>query len=283
MMRKPPSGGRSTVPAPQPGARLQHPRALRLLAILDAAAAHKDGVTLAQLATLLGVPKSSLLLLLKPLVTHRYLSHDLGVYRLASSSFRHANQIRANRTFPTLLRPLLTELGQSSQETVYLAVLDRAYRFFTYIDGIDSPRPVRYSVPIGSARPLYCTSGGRVLLAFQDKAWRDDYLRSTPLEKLTPQTLTDTAALERELMRIQQQGFAVSIDQGAPGAGGVAAPIWAADGLVGAFVIAVPVERLRANLVELRGLVVEVAAEATRLMGGLVSETPRQRVDAAVG
>jgi len=238
-------------------------------------------VTLAQLTTLLGAPKSSLLLLLKPLVAHRYLSHELGVYRLSSSSFRHANQIRANRTFPTLLRPLLADLGLRSQETVYIAVLDRAYKFFTYIDGIDSPRPVRYSVPIGSARPLYCTSGGRVLLAYQDEVWRNAYLRSTPLEKLTPETLTDVTALERELARIQQQGFAVTIDQGASGAGGVAAPIWAADGLMGAFVIAVPVERLRANLVELKGLVVEVAAEATRLMGGQGIGGLRRVVDAA--
>lgn len=250
----------------------QLPRSLRLLAILEAAAASEVGVTLAQLTQRLSAPKSSLLLLLKPLVAHGYLSHELGVYRLSSASFRHANIIRGNRTFPSLLRPLLTELWKRSNETVYIAVLDRAYKCCTYVEGIESPAPVRYAVPVGSTRPLYCTSGGRVLLAYQDRAWRESYFTATELRQVTPRTTTDPRRLEAELEDIRQLGYVVTLEQGAPGAGGVAAPIWGPEGLVGAFVIAVPVARLRENLQTLTELAVDTAREASQLLGGRPSD-----------
>jgi DNA-binding IclR family transcriptional regulator len=35
----------------------------------------------------------------------------------------------------------------------------------TYVDVIDSRNAVRFTVSVGDRRPLYCTAGGRVLLA----------------------------------------------------------------------------------------------------------------------
>ena len=35
----------------------------------------------------------------------------------------------------------------------------------TYVDVIESPNAVRFAVSVGDRRPLYCTAGGRVLLA----------------------------------------------------------------------------------------------------------------------
>ena len=42
-----------------------------------------------------------------------------------------------------------------------------------------TPRSVwlRFSVPIGAVRPLYATAAGRVLLAFVEPAWLEEYRR----------------------------------------------------------------------------------------------------------
>ncbi|MGL1659496.1 IclR family transcriptional regulator domain-containing protein, partial [Vibrio parahaemolyticus] len=37
----------------------------------------------------------------------------------------------------------------------------------TYIDKMESPKALRFAATIGHRRPLYCSSSGRVLLAYQ--------------------------------------------------------------------------------------------------------------------
>jgi len=49
--------------------------------------------------------------------------------------------------FSNTVRPFLEELAVRSRESVYLGVLDRIGKVITYVDAIDSPHSVRYSVP----------------------------------------------------------------------------------------------------------------------------------------
>src|ERR1043166_9957399 len=87
---------------------------------------------------------------------------------------------------PPLCRPVLQDLHTQTEETVFLVQLDDVARRVTYVEGIDSPNPVRYTVPTGTTRPLYVSAGGLMLLAFQDPGFIDPYLRAVPLDPLTP-------------------------------------------------------------------------------------------------
>ena len=143
------------------------PRALtRILRLFDTLAKRSDGLSLAELNTVLESPKSSLLNLLRPLVADGYLMHSHGLYRLGPTAFRLAANIMSAWNFGKLVRPFLEELAARSGESVYIGVLDREQQVITYIDTIDSAKSIRYSIPIGANRPLYCTAAGRVLLAF---------------------------------------------------------------------------------------------------------------------
>ena len=130
------------------------PRSLmRLLGLFDALAkSPKDGLGLAELNTVLNSPKSSLLNLLRPLVSTGYLNLESGRYRLGPSIFRLAGTIMSVWNFSNTVRPFLEELAVRSRESVYLGVLDRIGKVITYVDAIDSPHSVRYSVPIGAVR-----------------------------------------------------------------------------------------------------------------------------------
>lgn len=72
--------------------------------------------------------------------------------------------------------------------------------------------------------PLHCGSKGRVLLAYEEPEFVEDYLRR-PLEKLTELTVTDPAELHRELQKIRQNGYSVTVADVQPFTGSVAAPI----------------------------------------------------------
>ena len=250
----------------------------RLVAALEALTRSEEGMGLAELSLAVGAPKSSLLGILRSLVRLGYLAHGHGLYRLGPRSFRLAADMLAVRRFPSLVRPVLQELHARTQETVFLVQLDEVGRRVTYVEGIDSPNPVRYTVPTGTTRPLYVSAGGLMLLAFQDPAFVDAYLGSVPLDPLTPRTITDVGKLRQRLQTIRREGFALSIGETVPGAAGVAAPIFNADGTVTAgFLIAAPEERFERQLPQLK----RYLRDATSIVSG-ITQGPSEP-DATVG
>jgi DNA-binding IclR family transcriptional regulator len=238
----------------------------RLIATLEALTRAEEGMGLAELSLAVGAPKSSLLGILRSLVRVGYLAHAHGLYRLGPRSFRLAADMLAVRRFPNLVRPVLQDLHTRTQETVFLVQLDQVARRVTYVEAIDSPNPVRYTVPTGTTRPLYVSAGGLMLLAFQDPAFIDAYLRAVPLDPLTPRTITDVGKLRQRLQTIRRDGFAVSIGETVPGAAGVAAPIFNADGSVTAgLLIASPIERFEKQLPQFKRLL----RDATSIVSGI--------------
>jgi DNA-binding IclR family transcriptional regulator len=248
------------------------PRSLtRVLGLFAAIARTADGMTLARLSTELESPKSSLLTLLRPLVSQGYLTHEGGLYRLGPSVFRLAADILSTRSFPKLIRPFMQQLVERSQESVYLAVIDKEARCVTYVEGIESPQPVRYMAPLGSPRPLYCSAAGRLLLAYSDDEWRERYVRTVQLKAVTERTVTDRAELRKELEKIRKTGLAISIGEAVPGAAGLAAPVFDTDGRpAAALLIGAPVDRFERELPALRKLMKDVATQASGLFSGAV-------------
>ena len=250
------------------------PRSLtRLLGLFDALAKSGNGLSLAELNTLLESPKSSLLNLLRPLVAEGYLNHENGRYRLGPTIFRLAGNIMSVWNFSDVIRPYLEELNQRSHESVYVGVLDRASKAITYVDTIDSPHAVRYTIPVGGVRPLYCTAAGRVLLAFADEEFQDEYLRTTKLEARTERTMTTRKALRAELDRIVRTRLSVSIGEMFPESAAIAAPIFGANGkIAAAMAIGGPAQRLEPRLEPLKLIIADVATRASGLAAKNASE-----------
>jgi IclR family acetate operon transcriptional repressor len=247
------------------------PRSLtRLLGLFDVLAKSKDGMTLAELNQALQSPKSSLLNLLRPLVSDGYLACDNGRYRLGPSVFRLASNIMSVWNFSSTMRPYLEELAARSEESVYIGVLEKVGGVITYVDSIESAMAVRFSVPIGAARPLYSTAAGRVLLAFGDLDWVENYIRNTKITAYTQFTISSRKALREELENIRRTKISVSLGETFRESAAIAAPIFAADGkLLAAIAIGAPVTRLEPRLVELRPIIAEIASRAsgsTRIM-----------------
>jgi IclR family transcriptional regulator, acetate operon repressor len=247
--------------------------ATRLVALFEALAKTAEGVSLAELSARLGAPKSSLLGILRSMVASGYMEHHHGLYRLGPKAFRLAADILAIRRFPALVRPILQDLAAKSGETVFLVLLDRTAQRMTYADIIDSPNPVRYTVPTGTTRPLYVSAGGQMLLAYQDPEWIDAYIGATRLDALTPRTITDPQELRARLAMIRREGFAISLGETVPGAAGLAAPIFDADGTVAAgLLIGAPIDRFEQNLPESRRLLREATARVAGIAHALVDD-----------
>jgi DNA-binding IclR family transcriptional regulator len=183
--------------------------------------------------------------------------------------FRLAADILSTRSFPKLIRPFMQQLVERSQESVYLAIIDRDARCVTYVEGVESPQPVRYMAPLGSPRALYCSAAGRLLLAYADEDWREQYLKSVQLKAVTDRTVTSRTELRKELEKIRKTGLAISVGEAIPGAAGLAAPVFDTNGNVAAaLLIGAPVERFERELPSLRKIMKDVATQASGLFTG---------------
>jgi IclR family transcriptional regulator, acetate operon repressor len=220
---------------------------LRTLRIIEHVAGSPDGSTLARLSVELKSPKSSLLGLLRPLCGFGYVAFANGRYVLGPAAYRLGVTIMPTLSMSRIALPILRQLAEQCEETVLIATLDREAGRATYIEKIESSRSIRYTVPLGTARPLYCSAAGRVLLAHADREYIEHYLRTETFEPLTPQTLTRPAELRAMLPNIRQQGLAVTVGEVSSDVAGFAAPIFNHQGLViAALAIGAPVSRVRA-------------------------------------
>ena len=198
-------------------------RALDVLQLFGDEGVTDLGVT--EIADRLGISKA---------VVHRILSSflvkgfvdveaDTRRYRLGPQVLRlglaHLDRLDVNG----LARDALRELSALTNETATLSVRSGALR--VYIDQATPARDIRMVVTLGGAYPLYAGASSKALLGFMEESERRAYLDSHPLDAVTEHTVTDRAALERELDEIREQGYAVSFGERQQGSGSVAAPI----------------------------------------------------------
>lgn len=240
-------------------------RVLRTFSLLSDA---PQGISLSELTAALNTPKSSLLNLVRPLVADGYLVNEAGSYRLGPAVFRMSAAVLSAWNFSKTIRPYMEELSVRTEETVLLGVINQEAGVLTYLETIDSPHPVRYHLTAGTTRPLYASSAGRLLLAYADPAWLEDYLASLVIKARTARPITKVW-LRRQLASIREEGFAWAIDHYLVGLASVAAPVLDGNSrCIASLSIAGPSDRFRSDLDKLTTIVQEVAARASGVVGG---------------
>ena len=152
-------------------------------------------------------------------------------------------------------------LADASGETINLAVATPAG--VEHLAQRDSRHFVGVTSWVGRRVPLHCAANGKVFLAFG----------AVPvparLEALTPNTLTDPAALEADLARARTRGYTTATDELELGLAALAAPVRGAGGaVVAALSISAPTIRLDADrMQELAPVLLEQAASLSRRLG----------------
>jgi IclR family pca regulon transcriptional regulator len=95
-------------------------------------------------------------------------------------------------------------------------------------------REIDLNLHVGSRLPAYCTSLGKVLLAFLPPDDIEERLGQIEFTRRGPNTLTSRTALAQELKRVREAGFAVNNEELAYGLRSIAAPVLSHDGTAAA-------------------------------------------------
>ncbi|OHV09340.1 IclR family transcriptional regulator [Kushneria phosphatilytica] len=115
-----------------------------------------------------------------------------------------------DRVMPTIL-----SLREKCHERVNLSLFDDTTLIYVV------RQSSRYDYPeaslVGRRMPLFCTAGGRAMLAQLNDGQVDDILRRSDRRSLTPDTLTTLTALRREVKRARRNGYAMAIEECVPG------------------------------------------------------------------
>lgn len=206
----------------------------RVLDVLEMLSLDQErGLRLTDIADGLGIPKSSAAGLMKTLETRCYTQRaDGGRYRLHPMLAGTGGWIGGLQArLLHVARPVMERLVERTGETAFLGILSEDLQV-RLLHKVVSPNAVRYDTDDRPLRPAYCTSIGRVQLAYLTARRIDAYLAETRLERFTANTLTTPEALRADLATIRERGVAESIDSREVGASGVSAPIFGRDGEV---------------------------------------------------
>jgi IclR family pca regulon transcriptional regulator len=123
--------------------------------------------------------------------------------------------------------PHLQELSDETGHTVNMAILDGTD--IVYIERCRTARhgqrEIDLNLHVGSRLPAYCTSMGKVMLAFLPDGEREALLDRIQFQQRGPNTVTDRAALAEALEAVRVAGLAVNNEELAYGLRSIAAPV----------------------------------------------------------
>lgn len=123
-------------------------------------------LTLNEICTELGLPKSSGFELVQTLLYKRFIELDdarLKTYRLGLGAFETGTAYLSNMGIPHLARPLLQELNKQTGSTVFLGIEDQGK--IVYLDKAENYSMMRPTAKLGSRRLMHTTGIGKALLA----------------------------------------------------------------------------------------------------------------------
>lgn len=215
------------------------------LRILRSFSMDEPELRVSDLAVSLGLSKSTVSRLLSTLAHEDFVikNPETSRYRLGLSvlalSGAATSSLEIHREAQHILFELVKELG----ETAHICVLEGMDTL--YLHKVECKHPVRILTHYGKRNPAYCTSSGKVLLAYQSEDFIERMLENG-LKSVTKYTTTNPNEFRENLKAIRDQGFAFSKNELLEGVVSIAAPVRDYSGkVIAAITVVGPVERIQ--------------------------------------
>ncbi len=196
---------------------------LRAISLLKAFPPERPERDIAELASEAGLSRSTTHRLLAALESEGLVTRSAGSgrYRLGPAAIVFGARALRAVSLREIVHEQLEALAEETAETATLEVLFEGKMLI--LDEVLGAHLVGASPSLGTSWALHATSTGKALLAELPKA-RTHELLSQPLTQFTPRTIVTLEALELELSRVRDNGFATvsgELEEGYAAAGAV--------------------------------------------------------------
>src|SRR6201996_695429 len=216
----------------------------------------------AQIARSLDLERSAMYRLLREWESNSFVIRepDSGRYTIGSGLVALSARVMRRVDLRRAARPLMEQLSQATGETITLHV--RHGRNRICVEVVPGGHTVSRVVEIGQTLPIHAGPSGKAILAFIEPA------EMASIVEEACSFPTDQAALFATLEDIRQLGYIASVGDRSPGVGGLSAPLFNADGIVGSLTISGPSSRWNMDAMgTVAPLLTRVSSELSAALG----------------
>lgn len=218
----------------------------RMNSLLDALAGFPEPVSLKEISSITGLHPSTAHRILNDMVAKRIVERaESGSYRLGMRLLELGNIVKSRLNVREASLDFMRALHYRTQQAVNLSV--RQNDEIVYIDRAYSERSGMQVVrAVGGRAPLHLTSTGKLFLSVENAQAVRAYASRTGLIGHTHNSITDLAALEKELALVRSRGYARDNEELELGVRCMAAGIRDDSGeLIAGLSISAPADRLQ--------------------------------------
>jgi IclR family KDG regulon transcriptional repressor len=179
------------------------------LQVLELFSAENQEWGVTEISAALNLYKSTVFDILKTFENRGFMKKEEKTqkYQLEIKFMQIIGAILNKMSLKEVALPFMDRLSQKYDETVHLSVTvdDKTLPILM----IESTKILRSFISLGESIPLYCTSSGKMTLAYWPADRLEEYLQRQELHRFTENTITDSDKLREELRNAAARGYAV--------------------------------------------------------------------------
>jgi IclR family pca regulon transcriptional regulator len=203
----------------------------RGLIVIQAFTQQSPQMTISQLSIKTGLSRAAVRRCLYTLAKLGFAGAEDGSrYSLRPRMLTLSHTYTTSNTLSTAAQPILERMSAALRESFSVATLDG--EDIVYIARTQVNRVMAVDLHIGSRLPAYCTSMGRVLLAYLPTDQLEHYLAKVVLTPHTTRTVTSVEKLRLSLRNVRRNGYALVDQEFEVGLRSLAVPVHSSSGRV---------------------------------------------------
>lgn len=205
----------------------------RTVEILKLISRSPEGATLDDLCATLNLPKTSAYDIVTTLAEMGMVNVTRGQkqsYTIGLMAYRIGINYTNNLDFLGTIEPVLKAFSKEVGKTVFFGIPSDHH--VVYISKFEPENPIITTATVGSKNPMYCTSLGKVILAYSDEETREQVINRIKFVKHTGRTILNREQLLEELEAVRERGYAFDAREMEEHMQCVGAPVFDRDGSV---------------------------------------------------
>ncbi|MBS1799295.1 MAG: helix-turn-helix domain-containing protein [Acidobacteria bacterium] len=201
----------------------------RGLVVIQAFTQQNPQMTISQLSVRTGLSRAAVRRCLYTLTKLGFAGAEDGSrYSLRPRMLTLSHTYTASNTLSSAAQPILERMSATLRESFSVATLDGDD--IVYVARTTVNRVMAVDLHIGSRLPAYCTSMGRILLAYLPPDQLEAYLTRVALTPFTTRTVTSIEKLRMLLRTTRRNGYALCDQEYEVGLRSLAVPVLAPNG-----------------------------------------------------